>query len=573
MKWAEDLWSLGANCVQASLQFAKKNLVGLNLIAIVCVSAFVFYIFQDVFQNRFQLLTGPKGGVGPTSANLILNHAKHGSLEGNTTGLFLEETSTQGYEENRSRIAEDTTGHLFGFAHDGFGNSSNVRVLLPLDDSYLHIVCRRKFLHQACNGSSCDPDSPIFDRNDEGDLFVSSRKDTKSKLTPKPEEGALCRKLSRVSLETIIDWADAINHRPKVSLGPTQSGTRQLSEIVMEHFHQVADRDYIKHDVNDWLELRNGLRLGHIDIGFYLGPLGSHVIKEIESDETAVLVHLQHVEAIVARHTQISYTEFPPHLYGYRPCPSFRNKTGANKTGANEAGANEASSDILPPFCAGLSMLKTRKVLICSTAMPTSDAYALATLTRNALSSQVPQLRWTDADTDVVKRRLSYALHPGAVLLRDNTTPGWFNTFWEKYWLALFPFALFGIGLMSRQVNERIFGKPNDDAERNELELANNVAQVGDTVSSPKDFHTLLHELSDLESVIYKLPEKITVKEHERWKKHIEELDQEIETQIAAKVISEKEYDVLTTGIGLIKDGIKETAPASPKTKKKGVKQ
>ena len=199
--------------------------------------------------TEYVVLVGPGGGGSIDYAKRIARKiVDQSSPLGAAYNVRVE--GTDGSEEIRKRISEDNDGNLIGFAHDGFGNSENVRILLPLDKNYLFILCRKQFLTETLNTS------------------------------PR----------TTVTFAEIMKKRDSLKPG-RIFLGPTGSGTRQLAELVTERF-DLDPRKYHTNGVYDWNDMRAALNNGFIDIAFYSGPLDADVVQEIAKDGSSILVGL-----------------------------------------------------------------------------------------------------------------------------------------------------------------------------------------------------------------------------------------------------------------------------------------
>jgi hypothetical protein len=121
-----------------------------------------------------------------------------------------------------------------------------------------------------------------------------------------------------------------------------------------------------------------------------------------------------------------------------------------------------------PRFCEEISVLRTRRALICSKNMSNQHAYSIASAARDALSEAIPSINWDKLDdqnnndlANVVK------FHEGAKLLRDDKSPGIFDKLyvqWEKYRSLFFVTAL-SIILSFLNGLFKSSEVPNDDGE------------------------------------------------------------------------------------------------------------
>lgn len=219
---------------------------------VVTLLATTYSWFRDAAVVRYTMLDGPAGGTGRSqSAHIATTIAESSSLVGFTYDVDVNHTN--GYEENYQRIRGDTTGKMFGFAMDGFDDGENVRVLLPLESSYLHIIARRDFIKS---------------------------------LPTTPEAAA-------VTVSQPIQLSDVYSHlKPgRVFLGPKGSGTYQAARLVLGHY--VSDPEkFQSHGIADWNDMRAAFHTGAIDLAFYSGPLGSTAVTKVARDGTGTLLDL-----------------------------------------------------------------------------------------------------------------------------------------------------------------------------------------------------------------------------------------------------------------------------------------
>ena len=149
------LWQLGARIVAFSAQFIARHSTSFYLAASVIFIISTLTVFYGFFvgNRQYDLLAGPEQSAGKEYATAIVNNYRDqlGFVERRLVSINQEPTS--GFDENRQRISGHKASNVFGFAHDGFGNSENIRILLPLDKTYLHILCSKNYLkaiHKKC---------------------------------------------------------------------------------------------------------------------------------------------------------------------------------------------------------------------------------------------------------------------------------------------------------------------------------------------------------------------------------------------------------------------------------------
>ena len=334
---------------------ARRHSMALVGSAIVVLALMTLWsLYRDWRTTEFTLLVGPGGGTTEDDARFIKNRIeKQSSAIGAAYVVTLQET--QGSEEVRRLVNGDDTGRLLGFGHDGFGKAENVRILLPLENIYLHILARRGFLKDIV------------------------RKDANEKVT----------------FASIMKRPELLKPG-RISLGPIDSGTRQLAELVMDrHLPDGVDIGrYQTNGVANWHDMRAALNNDRIDVAFYGGRLDAGIVKNIASDGNSVLVGLDEDRDAITQGQQHLLPE------------SFK--------------ANSYSNG---GFCPSeIKTFASRRVLLCSAKMSESTAYFLASNAREAMRVVVPDIDWVNPPPDAPRSQgLTYRIHPGADRLRTGS--------------------------------------------------------------------------------------------------------------------------------------------------------
>jgi len=229
---------------------ARRHTLGLvasALVVLALMSAWRWY--DDWRTTEFVILVGPGGGPSAREAKSIRKSiVNQSSPLGFAYRARIE--STEGFEEIRQLVSEDQTGKVIGFAHDGFGSAENVRILLPLDNNYLHIFCRKGFLTN--------------------DLNLNAG--------------------NKITFANLLEHKDKLR-RGRLFPGPQDSGTRQLAELVLKRYG-LDVYEYQASGIADWYDMRAALNNKQIDLAFYSGPLNTDIVKGIAADQSAVMVGL-----------------------------------------------------------------------------------------------------------------------------------------------------------------------------------------------------------------------------------------------------------------------------------------
>ncbi len=280
---------LVVNCGNAVVAFVRGHALPLIGSAVLVLLVWQSWSWYDSYRTKelVFLMGGSTGGSVDNARSIKDKMETAGALGGTTYSVHLEPTG--GYEENRRRISEDETGCPVGFAYDGFGDSKNVSVVLPLDQRYLHILCRKGFVDQTL---------PDRDQN-----AALSFRDISSLLEP-----------------------------GRVYLGTAGSATRQCAHIVLKQFHLDPDKLGC-YGVGGFAEMRAALNRDHIDLAFSSGPFNSSTLLPIALDGNCVLVGLNNDrDAIVQQYPQLLPVELEANSFvSGEFCPNRLETIGARR--------------------------------------------------------------------------------------------------------------------------------------------------------------------------------------------------------------------------------------------------
>ena len=396
-----------------TLVIARRHSMALIGSALVVLAAMTLWSwYRDFRTTEYTILVGPGGSMSEDDARQIKRRIEsQSSWIGADYRVSTQET--QGFEEVRRLINADETGRLFGFAHDGFGNAENVRILLPLDRNCLHVVASREFLESI--GETRTSEAATWASMVLAPIDVRRRK----------------------PLKTPITFADLAAHREhflpgRWSLGPPDSGTRQLAEVVMQRYGLDANR-YQTNGVKSWHDMRAALNNGDIDVAFYSSRMDADIMKSIAADGNSVLIGLDgDRDAIIQGQWHLQKQVFNKNSY--------------------------ANSGFCPT---ALETFSSRRVLLCSSSMTESTAYFLAKHSRDAMRTVVPEIDWENPPPDAPQSvGLTYRIHPGAERLRTNSPLG--GVPWNSNYL-LMTLALWIVTELVQSANKRLRSKPAED--------------------------------------------------------------------------------------------------------------
>ncbi len=410
-------------------------------------------------------LTGPVGGSGADPAQRIAEHAAYRSAKLLGGRYHLRVQTTNGFEENRRRVGQDRDGLSVAFAHDGFGDASNVAILLPLEWNYLQLLCTKKF-REGIPGK-------------EGGESKLTLSDLQDKMTP-----------------------------GRVYLGPNESGTRQLAELVLSSYghnpHRLASTG-----IADWHDMRAALYVGNIDVAFYSGPPNAPIIKAIADDEKCLLIGLDGTRnAIAQQNYQLLSATLQPNLY--------------------------ATNGFCPH---AIETIASRRVLICSRAMSESDAYFLANVASEALQDSM-EIKWQNMVPDPTNKEakpLAYTVHPGAARLRDKqSAPGWLTS-WPTILIAM---GIFVLGEIARFMAAK--SSTTKDQSESDTPL--------EGVSLPRTYPELFEEINRRIASVIASARSWDAAQFKKWSDFAVRLEAHIEALQMRGDLTSKEAQVLFKG-------------------------
>ena len=383
--------------------------------------------YRHALTRNITILSGPFGGSGYYDARKMANQIEQSSrFFGESFRVEIQPTA--GFEANRREIAADPGGKTIAFAHDGFGDSETVRVLLPLEYNYLHIICHESLI-KAIGGKTPErvagrpvtgreiigefyidsPQTPNRDRGElsENSVILDSRTSTSSDLVPLTETSPIARNLAgKIRLElrresepspVTFDQVLGLLQKGRVYFGPQNSGTQQMAHLVARHFQLDISR-LASYNFTSFEDMRVALLRGDIDVAFYCGPLNAEIMQSVARDGLTELVGLNpgDQKAILQGRPYLRDAMFTKNSYVHGGfCPEE------------------------------MGTIASRRVIICSHLMGKRLAFFLASHSFDSLRDRFPELQWGGAQVQTTSGQLAYRIHPGAEWLRDNKEAPW----------------------------------------------------------------------------------------------------------------------------------------------------
>lgn len=386
--------------------FTPARLLIVSVVAACLIAVAFHYVFPSNRALReITFLSGPAGSHGYNLADRLAQALDAPDQhEWRQPRLQLVTQPTNGYEENRKLVHDDYRGNRIGFAHDGFNASDKVNVLLPLEYSYLHVIVSHELYNAAMPGNS-----PRSSEQATGKPQPSGEPPTSGEPQP-----------SRSSSRTFADIRNLLKNpksegfgkfvRNKVALGASSSGTRQLTDIVMEHYGiPTAQLDIGRK--YDWTETIAAMHRQEIHLAFFLAEPGLPLFHKLAASGEFYLLGFDDALGISATRPYIHSVKIPRHTYGHPSSDGDR--------------VCFCSSEIMT--------LATRRVIIAGSTMPTDTAFHLARHLSAAYGSMVRPVSWKlrtptleTTEGDIRDGTLYYAIHPGAKYVEQNRQP-WYQ--------------------------------------------------------------------------------------------------------------------------------------------------
>lgn len=197
------------------------------------------------------VLLGPRASNGRYLGNRIADKLEVTSSAPGV-GYSVTRRVTGGYDEMRDIIYTDNKGLTVGFGVDDGDNE--LRVLLPLDWDYVHVLVRADFVTQHCKDKR---------PKDLGELtsFIKER---------------------------------------RVFFGTRGSASRRVGEAILGYYTKDVNKLSCL-GVEDWEDVRGAFQCGEIDVAFFVGQLGSTAIYDMAWDGNTIIVSLNSIADAVSR--------------------------------------------------------------------------------------------------------------------------------------------------------------------------------------------------------------------------------------------------------------------------------
>jgi NMT1-like family len=352
--------------------FVRRHTIALIASALIVLAAMTLWSqYRDWMTHDIALLSGPSGGAGVDDSIRIVRQVESES-NSFSARYQVHVEPTEGFEAARKAINDDVSGKVIGFAHDGFNNTDNIRLLLPLDKNFLHILCWRKFLTEVAitteSQTSTGGVEPVSAGTAGGN---SGKKVVFSQIAAKLRPG-------------------------RVYSGGRTSGTRQMADLVAAHYGIELGKLQAP-GIANWHDMRAAFNNGSIDLAFMNTRMDEQIIKDIAKDGNCILVGLDGShEAIAQGRVYVFPEEFAANSY--------------------------SNGDFCPEI---IQTIASRRVLICSKYMPERTAFFLAEQAHTAMRRVIPEIDWeTPPPGQTERTKLTYELHPGTKRLKDEKPPG-----------------------------------------------------------------------------------------------------------------------------------------------------
>ena len=470
-------WAISAQVWRRTRRFAAT--ISIGLCAALLVAVLLIWL-QGRPPRQIKLLTGPHGGgserLGKTLADR-LEKPEFWEVHRQKIELVVEES--QGYEDNRQRIDRDTVGDQIGFTHDGFGPPGNVKILLPLDESYVHIIVSETLWNEATAEHKKDGPRTF------GQIAGFLRN---------PES----------------------KYRYTAFLGPELSGTRQTAEMILKHYGVPISK--IDSEANfDWEHMKSSLFSNQLHLAFFTTTPGSRTVEKIAHRGGFYLLGLDDVGGIRTRNPHISEATFSRNSYGIADDPKNA-------------------------FCStDLKTITTRRVIVCSTNMPSSDGYYLATQIKEAIREEVPDLQWNRTIPDPSQPAgFTFPLHPGSDPIRKDYKP-WYSKIPGPFWPTIIIIVLSIVVSILNGIRSAFAMKRDEEGEPDELD----------------------HELCAAVESISQTEIDMDRSEYRKWQTKVRELRRKITRHVQRDGVDANTRELLFKGLGELECELELRNPSS----------
>ena len=334
---------------------------------------FGLFLYQTKLSDEIVVLTAARGTSSWRSGDDVASAiSRRERFPGVNYSARAEMTS--GAEEIKARLQSDTRGNVIAYYFNDNEPPDAMRVLLPLDYDYLHIVCRTSLI------SERPAQEPKY-----------QFRDVQSQIQP-----------------------------GKVFAGPAGSETRILFDKIFKFYWKNSDQpeDFLNPAIGVWVQARSALRSGQIDVVFFMAPFGTDTMFDIAGDQKSVLLGLNDFDRALVQQEGNAFLSvtFPPNSYS---AATFKAAPADSET-------TESSDREFQFCCEELATIATRRLMVCSTAMRRHDAYTIAAAVRGELESDSPQIgEAAAAPVGLASVPAQYELmkvHPGALMQARRQT-------------------------------------------------------------------------------------------------------------------------------------------------------
>ena len=324
-----------------------KRIIPLFVVLVVvmsfALSGYTFFRQQRDRQLKFSVASGKSSGA--EQADLIERQLRE--EQGFVGPNFLvTEVPTGGSYENLRNVKRDQEGNMIGLAIEGLTldktDKKDIFTLVPLQWCYLHFVVRTESLNNLGIGGSTSPKGQLSQPvtlSEWAAKYLSTKEKQKTKTDDKI-------------------WPI------RIYLGQTNSGTRQIAELVLKNARVPISELEPNAFIADVEEVPEQLLRKRIDGAFILEPLESSLIERIANDKDVpcTLISIDNSNDLLSKNHFLVPSQIPPYTYSFpQPFDGFDSHLKAVNT------------------------LATRRLVVASSKMSNSDAYYLANSVQAAL--------------------------------------------------------------------------------------------------------------------------------------------------------------------------------------------
>lgn len=460
----------------------RKNVLSIAMLT--GVIALFFTVYREYRENRtlkVSFLSSPRSSKAASESREIAQQANSLPTRlGIGRRYSIHPIYTGGFLDNYQGIASPGSDLCIGYSLDGLCNEwdSRAKLLLPLEDNYVHFMCRNEFLDDCWNLNQLSAITDLAATISAGEA-ASTESIRLALQRPRPTTEPYTLTKLRDAIKTAKGMRSTIRYRLKQlaeqanrdkrntisatqpnlnASSPTQDASSEKEEDTINQ--QAAPGPDLPKVITGQTEEQILWEIVQaaeavVDARFYLGPTDSGS-REIANQ---VFQHIRLSPGEMSTTGILSYTEMRRALRDRKIAGGLLVATlssatvgGVAKDGkcslvsidtalGIDAGGSATNVGLIkqntyhranPSFCPeNVVTIKTRRLLIASEDLSTGDAFKIARVAANYYGiDPTDEAIWKDAEGHPTSGHLRFRRHPATYALEEGVSPrAWL--FWE----------------------------------------------------------------------------------------------------------------------------------------------